>query len=542
MAAAGKGAGKGAAKGAGKGAAKGKGGGGGGLGGGIAGMVKQQMVAAEAPIHQQIQAERAANLAKAQSQMGFAKAAAAIMQQAAPAVSTNYTNAANADAGYARGLGNVAQAPIDANTAANNAFLTSMGAPAGALKQAAPVGNIAYGLQGYIPASTLQREGAAYGSAAQLFPGDLLKGGQQQAGCHVDERSAISASLQTDLSKVAATEPEVYQTAVTAAQEEAYKRQALAISAFRANTSAQQGQERIGIAQQNSNISAQRLQLEAQKAASSNKLAWTRIGIEDKRLQIEVAKQDISARAGGLTPAGTVKIQVYCPVVGAEDSGSVYSTRTTEVKDAGGQYVPKQLPQLSVKDAVSEALKAGVPLSIAVNQTLATLKGHISPAEANQIRKEYGGLDKSIAASVRRLGPANRAPGFPQGAGVLNQTGNTGQLAAALRRYPNLDSNAVFAIASMEGLGGGVGDHGTSFGPFQLHAGGALPASVWAKGAAYAQQWAWSPAGLDYALSRINSIAGGLRGPAAISAISRRFERPANPAAEIAGAESHYGR
>ena len=38
------------------------------------------MSAAEQPILQQIQAERAANLAKAQQQMGFAKAAAALLQ------------------------------------------------------------------------------------------------------------------------------------------------------------------------------------------------------------------------------------------------------------------------------------------------------------------------------------------------------------------------------------------------------------------------------------------------------------------------------
>ena len=49
-----------------------------------------------------------------------------------------------------------------------------------------------------------------------------------------------------------------------------------------------------------------------------------------------------------------------------------------------------------------------------------------------------------------------------------------------LARKYSLDPNAVVAIANVEGRsalhgGNSIGDHGTSFGPFQLHAGGALP-------------------------------------------------------------------
>lgn len=114
-------------------------------------------------------------------------------------------------------------------------------------------------------------------------------------------------------------------------------------------------------------------------------------------------------------------------------------------------------------------------------------------------------------------------------------------LRAMLSRYPSLDPNAVMAISGHEGLSGGIGDNGTSFGPFQLHLGGAYPS--WAPHGSPQQDnaWAWSPQGLQYALNQINQVAGGLHGLPAISAISRRFERPANPAAEIADAAAHYG-
>jgi cell wall-associated NlpC family hydrolase len=109
------------------------------------------------------------------------------------------------------------------------------------------------------------------------------------------------------------------------------------------------------------------------------------------------------------------------------------------------------------------------------------------------------------------------------------------QYIAQRARAFGLDPNAVLAIAGHEGLGGGVGDNGTSFGPFQLHIGGAMPSGV-----SNPQQWAWSPAGINYALSRMGA-AKGLTGKAAVTAISTQFERPSNPGAEIADAMAHYG-
>lgn len=100
-------------------------------------------------------------------------------------------------------------------------------------------------------------------------------------------------------------------------------------------------------------------------------------------------------------------------------------------------------------------------------------------------------------------------------------------------RY-NVDPEAALAVAQMEGLSGRVGDQGTSFGPFQLHVGGALPRG---KGRA----WAESPAGIEYAIRQMAKVAGGLRGEAAVRAIVSRFERPANPGKEIAGALARLG-
>src|SRR5215831_7275475 len=114
-----------------------------------------------------------------------------------------------------------------------------------------------------------------------------------------------------------------------------------------------------------------------------------------------------------------------------------------------------------------------------------------------------------------------------------------GYISQAAQRA-GLDPRAVLAVASREGLGGGIGDQGTSYGPFQLHKGGAYPGFA-PQNPSAAQAWAMSPAGINYALDQIAGVARGQTGRQAIQSIVSRFERPANPAGEIQGALGAYG-
>lgn len=113
-------------------------------------------------------------------------------------------------------------------------------------------------------------------------------------------------------------------------------------------------------------------------------------------------------------------------------------------------------------------------------------------------------------------------------------------VSAAKKR--NLDPLAVLAVASHEGvtIPSQIGDNGTSFGPWQLHIGGAFP--LWAPHdtPTAANQWANSKAGIDYALDRIASVAGGESGAQAVRDIVYRFERPKDPAGEYTRALSTY--
>lgn len=142
--------------------------------------------------------------------------------------------------------------------------------------------------------------------------------------------------------------------------------------------------------------------------------------------------------------------------------------------------------------------------------------------------------------------PPRGTSGTPGGGGTRNGGSRVGlrnpgiqpqlwNLIAAYSGRLGLDPYAVAAVSRVEGGGrfGEVGDGGTSFGPFQLHVGGALPPG---RNAA----WANSAAGVLYAMQHMAAVARGLRGLPAVRAIVTRFERPAAPGPEVASAWSGY--
>lgn len=90
-----------------------------------------------------------------------------------------------------------------------------------------------------------------------------------------------------------------------------------------------------------------------------------------------------------------------------------------------------------------------------------------------------------------------------------------------------LDPAALLAMSQHEGISGNPGDGNTSFGPWQLHIGGALPSSIAALGPVRAQQWAWSTEGINYALSQIAGYAKNQTGYAAVAHIAE-WERSAD--------------
>jgi len=116
---------------------------------------------------------------------------------------------------------------------------------------------------------------------------------------------------------------------------------------------------------------------------------------------------------------------------------------------------------------------------------------------------------------------------------------SVGQIIVAAAKKYGVDAKAALAVAMGEGglKFGAVGDKGTSFGPFQLHIGGASPFSDPKKAAEFAN----SIQGITYAIKQMAAAgAAGKTGFDAISAIIKGFERPLDPSASIAKAVAAY--
>lgn len=171
-----------------------------------------------------------------------------------------------------------------------------------------------------------------------------------------------------------------------------------------------------------------------------------------------------------------------------------------------------------------------------------------SGAQQAEVAAEAAGIDL-LWAFVRRIGLFSA--GVAAAATVAAVTSSSSvhlSPGLSLVRYVDehapayrVDPAAELAITTQEGGGGGIGDNGTSFGPNQLHYGGALPSSVYyGPYSAKTQAWAWSGTGVSYVLRQIGELCGGLYGYRAVACIAYRFERSTNPARETAGAWAAY--
>lgn len=118
-----------------------------------------------------------------QSSRDFAAALAKIMGQAAPQTQAAYHDAAGATAAFSKGFSGALQGIAgqeNANLSDTLAKAGIKGAPAAdALGHIGDSSNVLYGTTGFMPASALEREGAAFTAAASMQPQTALGMGEQ---------------------------------------------------------------------------------------------------------------------------------------------------------------------------------------------------------------------------------------------------------------------------------------------------------------------------------------------------------------------------
>lgn len=170
---------------------------------------------------------------------GLSSAAARLARGIAPQVQSAYSGAASAQAGFAKGFSDAMRELAAQDAAKNSAQLGMLGAPAEQIQQVADVGkggpDAMYASQGYIPSSTMGREGAAWTANAAAYPAILSRMGQQDAQALGLQAGAQRGSIAHSMAAAQAQGPAMFQQALSDLQNQKLDEYELARRAYEAD-------------------------------------------------------------------------------------------------------------------------------------------------------------------------------------------------------------------------------------------------------------------------------------------------------------------
>lgn len=366
--------------------------------------------------------------AQAQNQQtnitGLTKALADILGGIAPGVEKTYADASTRQAGFAKGFSDELQAQFGRNASNTSSFLQDVvDAPQSGVDQVrgqvapAAAGDTLYGLQGFIPASTLNREGAAFTSEARGLPGIANTQGLQQIAkvqaAQRDEQSKTSDKL----AEIAGTIPKLRSDLEAQAFDQRFKvgqanfaidkfnaQQSLAASKFTLQQQMDAFNEKYKVS--SLNLRGQSLRLQAQKFARqtlqsdrSYGMALAGLGLRKASAQRAALAAEYKLKSGGFSASAITKYNSLLQEgLDTLPKGTTY-----------GQYVAK-------------SVEHGVPLSLAV----ARANAHWTDPLQRGTAKALSGLlgvstgDITAAAGLPTAGDYNQLTGV---GGVKQTTG-----------------------------------------------------------------------------------------------------------------------
>lgn len=465
-------------------------------------------------------------------------------------------------------LGNAAaQGLINANpNGAAVATLNAIGAPQAQVnaitQQNADVFGGGAGVLNYVggalPAETLSADRAANVAFAQSLPGiqsmtaaqafRQLLGSQSAQQSDIDQALAKIRSdaqsqaygIQNDIAQQALAAQKYAAQRADAAFNRKYKVASLNQSGRLANARlnqqgaiasdrSQQGWARV--AQSRASLDQRSQQFAARYGLDQQKLA-----LQQAKFSYSVANPKTAAKKGGFTALQIRKMK--------SDAAD------TALDGFNGSYVDNKGKKVDIGHKTYQSLVAdmtahGIPLSVA--QTAANRYWRQGAPGAVVVR--VNAPEKGyVYYPSRGEKPQDGRPLVPYQLRPRPKGGASGRAQAAaatpiqvIRQYAaklGLDPAAVLAYALTQGgtSWGAVGDHGTSFGPFQAHQGGAL--------GSHDAAWANSPQGLIELMGMMaRAGARGRQGPdAAAYIVGPAFGRGANPARDQANARAQYAR
>lgn len=436
---------------------------------------KAALAAQQQPIQDEIKQNDATAAQRTTDAQGNALALSKILSGISPQVSRDYSDADQRQQVLAKGFSDGMQAALQKSGAADNATLAQIGAPAGQQidpAKATAASDALYGQGGFIPASSFNREGAAFTAAADNLPAIALLKGQENGAAVSMSAQAQDVALQNKLAELAGNLPGDTQTNYmnlqTAARENAQFREQVkndtfnqnqAIAKYKTGIDEFNANHKLAVAKMNQ--AAQQFAVRQQNANRDYQIALGHLGIAKKELQLKIAaaaftqahggysasqlrgfNQKLDALvSGGPTKAGVQQVPVTLHKQTGNGDGTFNTTTaataapTPEYLDANGKWQPiipgvTVVPNKAAKrntntyaNFVTAALKKGVPIQLALQRA-----DSIWPETQRDIPDSLKSLPAVAAEAAQQANDYSQMTGSPKANGkVTLATGPNGQ-------------------------------------------------------------------------------------------------------------------
>jgi cell wall-associated NlpC family hydrolase len=368
------------------------------------------------------QAASDANFAQQEKDTTDAAAALSKMQQPiGPAVNGMYQTAAQNQELAANGFSQGMQDALTGNTNNLNSMLAKLGSPQTIDSHAQQAGDMLYSVGGYNPGTAFSKEGAAFGSAAELQAGDSILKGQETSANLKNQAVVADQGFQAKIAELAGKLPGDAQTNYLHLQT-----LALNNAKFREQVSKDNFTQKLSIDKYNTGIQ----EFNAKQAMASQKMAQAqmnsdrtyqvtlqRLGIAQQSLQLKVTAAAFKAANGGYTTKELNKIQIQAVGLAHSYYGGSTSLKQTNTQStktggtaAGSSTASKttgtSTAGLSYTDALGKLLQKGIPVQIAL-RALNSVYPATSQLGASDLAAYLGPLTPAaIAAASARLDAA----------------------------------------------------------------------------------------------------------------------------------------
>lgn len=306
-----------------------------------------------------------------------------------------YSDASARQAAFAKGFSDHMQATLGQNATNTSNFLQNVvGAPSSQIAQVqgqvapAAAGDTLYGVKGFIPASTLNEEGAAYTANANQLPAIANSQGLQQIGRVQQAQNVTDQGFANELAKIAGSIPQIRHQLATDAFNQNYKTTEQAIAKQKLINSENSTKFNQGATIARLNLEAKKF---AQQQFQQNRMygiALANLGIRNKELQMKVAANAYTQAHGGfsakqvaafgtkmdalLASAGTLTHAIDTPngrvmpgSVAYDKNGKVVKLRP-DGSVPPGVKVAKWDNTSTYTNFIKGALKKGIPVQLAI--------------------------------------------------------------------------------------------------------------------------------------------------------------------------------